>query len=71
MGYRRTDWYAFDLFDNAAIPSAERIIPEFQHLIVGEVIGEEGDAVREIEPNRHLLLSVHFPKTEWVVKAGV
>jgi uncharacterized protein YndB with AHSA1/START domain len=71
MGYRRAGWYAFDLFDNDGIPSAERIVPEFQHLRVGEVIGEEGNAVREIEPNRHLLLSFHYPKTEWVMKAGV
>ena len=71
MGYRRAGWYAFDLFDNDGIPSAEQIIPELQHLRVGEVIGEEGNAVREIEPNQHLLLSFHNPKTEWVVKAGV
>jgi NAD(P)-dependent dehydrogenase (short-subunit alcohol dehydrogenase family) len=71
MGYRRAGWYAFDRFDNDGIPSAERIIPEFQNLRVGQVIGEEGNAVREIEPNRHLLLSFHYPKTEWVVKAGV
>ena len=71
MGYRRAGWYAFDLFDNDGIASAERIIPELQHLEVGEVIGEEGNTVRKIEPNRLLLLSFHYPKTEWVVKAGV
>ena len=27
MGYRRAGWYAYDRFDNDAIPSAERIIP--------------------------------------------
>jgi uncharacterized protein YndB with AHSA1/START domain len=71
MGYRRAGWYAFDRFDNDGIPSAERIIPEFQNLEIGAVIGEEGFAVRQIEPNRLLLLSFHYPKTEWVVKAGV
>jgi uncharacterized protein YndB with AHSA1/START domain len=71
IGYHRAGWYAYDLFDNDDIPSAETILPEFQHLEIGQVIGEEGFAVREIEPSRHLVLAFHYPKTEWVVKQGV
>ena len=71
IGYHRAGWYAYDLFDNDDIPSAETILPEFQHLEIGQVIGEEGFAVRELEPNRHLVLAFHYPKTQWVVKQGV
>jgi hypothetical protein len=71
IGYHRAGWYAYDLFDNDDIPSAEAILPEFQHLEIGQVIGEEGFSVRELEPSRHLVLAFHYPKTQWVVKQGV
>jgi hypothetical protein len=71
IGYHRAGWYAYDLFDNDDIPSAETILPEFQHLEIGQVIGEEGLAVRELEADRHLVLAFHYPKTQWVVKQGV
>jgi uncharacterized protein YndB with AHSA1/START domain len=71
IGYHRARWYAHDLFDNDDVPSAEAILPEFQHLEIGQVIGEEGFAVRDLEPGRHLVLGFHYPKTQWVVKQGV
>jgi hypothetical protein len=71
IGYRRAGWYAYDLFDNDNVPSAETILPALQKLEIGQVLGEEGLAVGEIEPNRHLLLAYHYPKTEWVVKQGI
>jgi hypothetical protein len=71
IGYHRAGWYAYDLFDNDDIPSAETILPEFQHLEIGQVIGEEGFAVRDLEPSRHLVLAFHYPKTQWVIKQGV
>jgi hypothetical protein len=70
-GFGRAGWYALDLADNDGVPSAREIIPEFQHPKVGQVIGEEGFTIRAIEPNRLLLLSYHFPKTEWVLKQGL
>lgn len=71
IGYHRAGWYAYDLFDNDDIPSAESILPEFQHLEVGQVIGEEGNAVREMLPERHLLLGFHHPTVVWVFKQGI
>lgn len=71
IGYHRAGWYAYDLFDNDDIPSAESVLPEFQHLEIGQVIGEEGNAVHEIEPERHLLLGFSHPKVEWVFKQGI
>ena len=63
-GYGRAGWYALDLADNDGVPSAWEIIPAFQHPQVGQVIGEEGFTIRAIEPDRLLLLSYHFPRTE-------
>jgi hypothetical protein len=71
VGYHRAGWYAYDLFDNDDIPSAESILPEFQHLEVSQVIGEEGNAVREIAAEQHLLLGFAHPKVEWVFKQGI
>lgn len=64
-------WYAMDRFDNDNLPSAWRIIPEFQHPKVGQLIGEEGSTIRAIEPGRLLLLAYHKPKVEWVLKQGL
>jgi hypothetical protein len=36
VGCGRAGWYADDLLDNFAYPSARRIIPELQHLEVGQ-----------------------------------
>jgi hypothetical protein len=71
MGYRRAGWYGFDQFDNDGIPSATRIMPEFQNPQIGQVIGEEGLTVRVIEPNRSLVLSFSHPNTVWVFKEGI
>ncbi len=37
MGCRRAGWYSYDGLDNAGLPSADRIIPEFQHVQVGDI----------------------------------
>lgn len=70
-GFGRAGWYALDFADNDGVESAWRIIPEFQRPEVGQVIGEEGSTIRAIEPNRLLLVSYHWPKTEWVCKQGL
>jgi hypothetical protein len=36
IGYGRAGFYSYDLFDNAARPSAERILPEYQEPKVGD-----------------------------------
>jgi hypothetical protein len=38
FGYKRAGMYCYDWFDNDGIPSAERIIPEYQNLKVGDLI---------------------------------
>jgi hypothetical protein len=60
LGSGRAGWYAIDWIDNAGVPSAQTIRPEFQHLQVGDRIpmisGQEvGPVVKELEPNRRML----------------
>jgi hypothetical protein len=66
IGVTRAGWYSYDIFDNLGHHSSERIIPEFQHLAVGDVIpmspnGKEGLLVKALEPQRWML---------WGSKAG-
>ncbi len=63
MGYQRGGFYSFDRLDNGGMPSAERIIPEYQNLAVGDSIplneykGKifNGMKVVEMESNKSML----------------
>ncbi len=62
LGCQRGGWYSYDLLDNGGRPSADRIIPEYQQLQVGDLIkavpkGEFGFPVAIIEPNRQLTMA--------------
>jgi hypothetical protein len=59
IGYRRAGFYSYDWLDNDGVPSAERIIPEYQNLAVGDKIPLPIEAeVRVLEPNRFMLLVI-------------
>jgi hypothetical protein len=71
MGYRRGGMYSYDRIDRLLGildgPSANQIIPEFQHLEVGDVIpmGKPPSwPVRAIEPNKSLLIVIREPGVE-------
>lgn len=54
-GVTRAGWYSYDILDNLGHPSAQRIIPEFQHLAPGDVVpmspdGTQGIDVYSLEP---------------------
>jgi hypothetical protein len=60
IGFGRAGWYTYDLLDNFGRHSAERIIPELQHVEVGDLIplgpgSESGITVKAFEPNRWML----------------
>lgn len=66
VGVGRAGWYSYDWLDNLGHHSADRIIPEFQHLAVGDLIpispdGTQGQWVKDFELNRWML---------WGDKAG-
>ena len=66
MGYHRAGWYSYDLIDNDGIPSDERIVPELQHLKVGDIMptgAAGGFRVAALEPERSLVLTIE----EWRV----
>ena len=71
IGYQRAGWYSgLDWFDNAGVPSADRIVPELQHLKVGDTFPIwEGvtQTVIAVEPNRYLLTASERPNPDtWV-----
>jgi hypothetical protein len=61
-GYTRAGWYSYDRFDNAGRPSADRIVPELQHLEVGDVMltSKGGFTVRRIDPLRSMVLEIEL-----------
>jgi hypothetical protein len=77
MGYQRGGLYSYDwldrLFGFLDRPSANRIIPEFQHLAVGDkiLLGREELTVTALEPPRALVLSYKAGGIEWVWQFGL
>ena len=58
IGYKRAGWYGYDWIDNDGIPSADRIIPELQHLKVGDdmpIWKGINYKVVAVDPNRSLV----------------
>ncbi len=61
MGRRRAGWYSWDALDNGGLPSADRIVPELQHVAVGDRLpvkttGDDGFAVLRLDEERVLAL---------------
>jgi hypothetical protein len=78
MGYRRGGLYSYDwldrLFGYLDRPSADRILPEFQDLAVGDVIpiGRGGGfPVTAIDPGRALVLSGNADNVSWLWEFGL
>ncbi|AQZ70487.1 hypothetical protein BKM31_18700 [[Actinomadura] parvosata subsp. kistnae] len=59
IGWGRAGWYSYDWLDNDGRPSADRIIPELQHLRVGDIVpilpGRE-PSVCHLEPETSLVV---------------
>ena len=78
MGYRRGGLYSYDwldrLFGFLDRPSADEILPEYQHLSVGDEIPMgrgAGFPVREIAPGRALVLGGKTGDFEWIWQFGL
>ncbi len=57
----RAGWYSYDAIDNACRPSANRILPGLQHIVVGTLFpalpgSVDGFTVMQFETGRHLVL---------------
>jgi hypothetical protein len=60
IGVTRAGWYSYDWLDNLGKPSAQRILPQFQHVAVGDLVpispdGKQGMRVKDFEPNQWML----------------
>jgi hypothetical protein len=78
LGYQRGGLYSYDwldrLFGFLDRPSANRVLPEFQHLAVGDMIRlgpREELTVTAVEPSRALVLSYTAHGMEWVWQFGL
>jgi uncharacterized protein YndB with AHSA1/START domain len=70
MGCRRAGWYSYDGLDNGGVPSADRILPQLQHVQVGDVFpqtpkAEDRFVVRAVEPGRALVLGDDVGSMSW------
>ena len=72
VGYGRAGFYSYDLFDNAARPSAERILPEHQQLELGDWVPMAGKVnettafkVTALEPRQSLLWEKPYSTWAW------
>jgi hypothetical protein len=71
IGFWRGGYYTYDLLDNFGRRSAERIVPELQHMEVGDLVpmgpGKNGIWVKEIVPNRSMVWwNKKEDRTTWV-----
>lgn len=67
IGYKRAGFYSWDRLDNDGIPSADRIMPEYQGLKVGDRVPMAASAyaeVLEMDPP-HSMLWVFRGKGQW------
>ena len=70
FGCGRAGAYSYDRLDNGGVPSADRIIPEFQHIDVGDILpwtptADDGWIVRAVEPERALVLGEETGSITW------
>jgi hypothetical protein len=70
IGIKRAGLYSYDCIDNLGKPSAERIIPELQHIKVGDIIpmnpdGRMGLWVKDFVINQWMLWLDRKGDTTW------
>lgn len=60
--YTRAGWYSFDRLDNGGVPSAWEIVPDLQHLQVGDVLPTDRDGsgfvVERLDPPHAMVLVI-------------
>lgn len=70
IGFGRAGWYSYDVLDNLARRSADRIVPELQHIQIGDLVplgpGEDaGMRVVAFEPERWVVWGEKNDLTTW------
>ncbi len=70
LGYDKAGWYSYDWIDNDGEPSADRILPEHQHLDPGDKIlmmPDLGFVVRDVEEPRSIVSVLEDGSTSWAL----
>jgi proline iminopeptidase len=70
LGSHRAGWYSYDFIDNGGRHSAERILPQYQDIHVGDVFpalpgAKDVFVVAQFEPEKNLVLSWRLPNGEY------
>jgi hypothetical protein len=70
IGFGRAGWYSYDALDNLGHHSSDRIVPELQHVQVGDLVplgpGEDaGMRIIDFAPNRWVLWGEKHQLTTW------
>lgn len=68
IGYGRAGWYSYDWIDNDFKPSADRIVPEYQDLEVGDKIlmmPTMGFVVESVDPSNSIVSMLEDGSTSW------
>jgi len=72
MGAGRAGWYSYDVLDNGGQPSAERVMPEHQHLSEDMLYpalpgATDGFTLAAFEPRRFLVIGWRVPEGRWLM----
>jgi len=70
LGYGRAGWYSYDWIDNDFRSSADRIVPEYQRLDVGDripMIPSMGFEVKAVDPGRSIVSLLEDGSISWCV----
>ena len=68
LGFGKAGWYSYDWIDNDFQPSANRIIPEYQDLLVGDKIlmmPEMGFVVHSVDEPNSIVSVLEDGSTTW------
>jgi len=71
IGWGRGGWYSYDWIDNDGRPSADTIVPDWQHLGIGDRIAmtpDQGFVVQQLEPPRLLVALSDDGSTSWCLR---
>jgi hypothetical protein len=70
LGFGRAGWYSYDWIDNDLRPSAGRIVPELQHLDVGDRIDlteDRGFVVTGVDEGRSITAAADDGSASWAL----
>lgn len=76
IGFGRAGWYSYDLLDNLGRHSSEQVVPELQHIEIGDLIPlgpgkDAGMRVKDFDANHWIVwwdAKLHLTPWTWVLQ---